>query len=76
MTTSNLPGNPHFSEANHDNGTENYNLAQAVLALAFEQRTANIIAALQPIRIAGTELLASREQATLQCSTVAKRLGL
>jgi len=41
-----LAGNPHFKEANDYNGSENYNLAQAMLALAFEQRTASMIALL------------------------------
>jgi hypothetical protein len=41
---SHLPGNPHFDEGDYYNGSENYNLAQATMALAYEQRTANLIA--------------------------------
>ncbi len=38
-----MDGNPHYEEGNHDNGSDNYNLAQATMALAHEQRTANLI---------------------------------
>lgn len=39
---SHLPGNPHFEEGNYS--SENYAQSQATMALAFEQRTANLIA--------------------------------
>ena len=39
-----MDGNPHFEEGDHDNGSDNYNLAQATMALAFEQRTATLVA--------------------------------
>ncbi|TSI11955.1 hypothetical protein [Brevibacterium aurantiacum] len=39
-----LPGNPHHYEAHMDAPNGYYQVAQATLALAFEQRTANIIA--------------------------------
>lgn len=38
-----LPGNPHYDEANHDGPDGDWRLAQATLALAYEQRTANLI---------------------------------
>ena len=41
---STLPGNPHFAEGNNDDGSGNYAQSQATMALAYEQRTANLIA--------------------------------
>lgn len=40
---SSLPGNPHFEDANLDGNVVDYRRSQAILALAFEQRTSNII---------------------------------
>ena len=45
MSKQSLPGNPHMQGA--DNGElpyESFAIAQATLALAYEQRTANLIA--------------------------------
>lgn len=39
-----LAGNPHYYDANTDAPPGQYQVAQAVLALAFEVRTANLIA--------------------------------
>jgi hypothetical protein len=45
MSTNSLPGNPHFSAANYaELEAAEYAQAQATLALAYEQRTANLIA--------------------------------
>lgn len=55
MEANPIPGNPHFIEANHDNGSENFNVAQALLAVAFELRTANIIASMQSVKVAGAD---------------------
>lgn len=45
MTQPSLPGNPHFEAGNSEHCTEDaYRIAQATMALAYEQRTANLIA--------------------------------
>ncbi|MHC6592402.1 hypothetical protein [Arthrobacter sp. C152] len=45
-----LPGNPHHRDANYaEVEAEAFVVAQASLALAYEQRTANLIALMQPV---------------------------
>lgn len=72
---SNLPDNPYLAEAERigsDSG-----LAQAILALAFEQRTANLIAAMQPVRVSGgKEWQMDEEHQVALNKMIAERLGL
>jgi hypothetical protein len=77
MITNPLPGNRHFAEGNRDNGNENYNLTQAVLALAFEQRTANLIAALQPVRLVNNrELAVPYDRGVAVADEISRRLDI
>lgn len=73
-----LPGNPHAEPGNYaDIDSSPYTLAQATLALAFEQRTANLIAMLQPIRLGGgEEIVAEKPYADKILQQIIGRLGL
>jgi hypothetical protein len=65
-----FPGNPHARHANELN-TEPFVQAQAVLTLAFEQRTANLLAWLQ-LQVSVPDL-AMDDPAVVE---IQKRLGL
>ncbi|WPR65229.1 hypothetical protein SLW73_02495 [Glutamicibacter protophormiae] len=65
---SNLPGNPHVVDPDGAATLDACLTASATLALAYEQRTANLIAYVE--KIDDQTLIAER------CSEIAHRLGL
>ena len=72
-----MDGNPHFEEGNHDNGSDNYSLAQATMALAYEQRTANLIAAFGNMMDGETDtFLGERIDGYELAKQIQNRLGL
>ncbi|TSI12650.1 hypothetical protein [Brevibacterium aurantiacum] len=66
-----LPGNPHHYEANTDAPNGDYQVAQALLALAHEKRTENLIAWRRQLM-----LLALDAQASDVGGIINERLGL
>jgi hypothetical protein len=71
-----LPGNPHGEPANYaDIEATPYTQAQAMLAIAYELRTANLIASLQTITISGNAQLAPDEETAITTLVeIARRL--
>ena len=73
-TINGLPGNPHFNEADYNN--DNFALSQAVLALAFEQRTATLTALLvaseTSVQIAGIDYSELADEIKLRIGAVKK----
>lgn len=54
MTDTTMPGNPHIRNAEYIDRAPEIRLIDATLALAFEQRTANLIACSQKVYIPGS----------------------
>jgi hypothetical protein len=73
-----LPGNPHAEPANYaDIDSGPYTKAQAMLALAWEQRTANLIALLRPIKTDGSgEIVPEEPFAVAILEQISKRMGI
>jgi hypothetical protein len=71
-----LPGNPHYRAA-CDEAWPQARALQATLALAFEQRTANLIASLQSVKLSDGRVLApDLETAAKAMRQIAERLDL
>lgn len=66
-----LPGNPHHYEANIDAPNGDYQAAQALLALAYEKRTENLIAWRRHLMLVALEV-----QAADVGGIINERLGL
>lgn len=73
-----LPGNPHAEPANYaDIEPSPYTKAQGLLAIAYELRTANLIASLQTVKLSdGRALAPDLETAVKAMRQVAERLDL
>jgi len=72
-----LPGNPFAESLEGYNDPRNSLEAAAILTLAYEQRTANMIASLQVVRYdGGKEILPTAEHAWATTSKINERLGL
>jgi hypothetical protein len=78
MSTNSLPGNPHFSAANYaELEAAEYAQAQATLALAYEQRTANLLAAFAQLTDDGfTTILGESMSGNTLAAEITERLGL
>ncbi len=72
MTSQNFPGNP-YALADGAKTEAQQAIYQAIMALAFEVRTANLLAAAQPVI---TESKAASEDARERLAEAAPRLGL
>lgn len=73
-----LPANPYANRSDYvEVEGAPYAISLAILALAYEQRTANLIASLQPITVAGgTEIGPNPDHAINVLALVNERMGL
>lgn len=71
-----MEGNPHYAQSMKET-TPEWALVEAYRAMTFEMRTANLIAAIQPIRTSGGgEWLATPDSALAVKDRISKRLNL